>query len=146
MPGLLSPWLAVEREAPHELARLNMISGLAWAMTIVNVRQPAIMENFLKYQINQVAPTPAFSNGVMSTLVMGMDITPNDVYITRFLKSRPDSTEPQVVELWDKLVARPANDAVRRIHPALKKYRRLGALFRYQDLSELVARLEGVGR
>src|SRR5882672_12817 len=136
VPGLLSPWLAVEREAPHELARLNMIAGLAWAMTIVNVRQPMIMENFLKYHGDQIARTPAFSNGVISTLIMGIDTTPNDVYLTSFLKYQPDSSDQRVVELWNKLVAGPVTDALRRICPVLKKHRRLGEVFRYQNLSE----------
>ena len=138
VPGLLSPWLAIEREAPHELALLNMIAGLSWAMTIVNVRQPGIMENFLKYQGEQVARSPAFSNGVMSSLIMGIDITPRDVYIANFLQYQPEPSDQRVVELWNKLVGRPANDAVRRVYPALKQHRRLGEVFRYQNLSELV--------
>lgn len=143
VPGLLSPWLAAEREAPHDCALLNMIAGLAWAMTIVNVRQPKIMENFLKYQVDQVASTPAFSNGVMSTLIMGIDITPGDSYITSFLQYRPHGTDQQTAEIWNKLVGWPANDALKRVYPTLKKHNRLGEVFRYQDLSELAERLEG---
>jgi len=142
VPGLLSPWLAIEHEAPHELAQLNMIAGLAWAMTIVNVRQPKIMENFLKYHGDRVARTPAFSNGVMSTLIMGIDITPSDVYITSFLQYRPDPSDPRVVELWNNLVGGPANDAVQRIYPVLKKHHCLGEVFRYNDLRGLAERLE----
>jgi hypothetical protein len=143
VPGLLSPWPAVERDAPHELARLNMTAGLAWAMAIVNVRQPKIMESFLKYQGEQVARTPAFSDGVMSALIMGIDITPGDVYIGSFLQYTPDSRDQRTAELWNRLVGRPGSLAVNRYHPVLKKHRRLGEVFRYQDLSELVARLDG---
>jgi len=142
VPGLFSPWLAIEREAPHELALLNMTAGLAWALTIVNVRQPKIMENFLKYHSHQVAQPRAFSNGVMSTLIMGIDITPSDVYITSFLQYRPDPSDQRVAQLWDQLVGRPANDAVQHIHPVLKKHDSLGEVFRYQNLPELAARLE----
>jgi len=146
VPGLLSPWLAVEREAPHELALLNMIAGLAWALTIVNVRQPKIIENFLKYELDQVAQPQAFSNGAVSSLIMGIDITPSDVYITEFLKYRPDPSDQRVAQLWEKLVGSPANDGVQRIYPVLKKHRRLGEVFHYQNLSEPVARLEGSHR
>ena len=82
--GLLSPWLAIEREAPYELALLNMTAGLAWATTIVNVRQPELMENFISMNGDRVSRTPAFTNGLMSTLIMGIDITPNDPYIMEF--------------------------------------------------------------
>jgi len=141
VPGLLSPWIAVEQEPPYELAKLNMIAGLAWATTVVDVRQPQILETFLEYYGDIVSKTPAFTNGVMSTLIMGSDITPDDYYIRQFLAHKP--AHPQATELWNKLVGYPANDAVHRIYPVLKKHHRLGEVFRYQDLSELVGRLEG---
>lgn len=143
VPGLSSPWRAAEREPPHELGRLNMVAGLSWAKTIVNVRQPEIMENFLKYQGDQLSDTNAFTNGLMSALIVGADITPGDIYITGFLQHRPDPSDPRLVELWDNLVCRPAHNAVLRYYPVLKKYERLGEVFHYQGLAELVARLEG---
>jgi hypothetical protein len=142
VPGLASPWRAAEREAPHELGRLNMTAGLSWAKTIVNIRQPEIMENFLRYQGDQLSDTRAFTNGLMSSLIMGYDITPGDVYITRFLQYRPDPSDARLVELWNNLVSRPANDAVLRYYPVLKRHERLEEVFHYQDLAELVARLE----
>lgn len=141
VPGLLSAWTAVEQEPPYELARLNAIAGLTWATTLVDIRQPAIMETMLKYYGDLVSQSPAFTNGVMSTLIMASDITPGDYYIRQFLDYKP--SDPQVAETWDRLVGSPAKAAVQRIYPALKKHRRLGEVFRYQDLSELAARLEG---
>ena len=49
VPGLLSAWIPAEQEAPYEQAKLNMIAGLSWATTVVDVRQPQIMESILKY-------------------------------------------------------------------------------------------------
>ncbi len=144
VPGLLSAWIPVEQEPPYELAKLNMIAGLAWATTVVDVRQPQIMETMLKYYGEVVSKTPAFTNGVMSTLIMGSDITPGDYYINWFLEYKP--SDPQVAELWNSLVGCPANDAVQRIYPVLKKHNRLGDVFRYQDLSQLVEQLEGARR
>jgi len=141
VPGLSSAWIPVEEEPPYELARLNMIAGLSWATTLVDVRQPRIIEGVLKYHGDIVSKTPAFTNGVMSTLIMGNDITPGDRYIRQFLEHKP--SDPKMIEPWNRLVGNPANDAVRRIHPILKKHNRLGEVFRYQDLSELAARLEG---
>jgi hypothetical protein len=118
-----------------------MIAGLTWATTVVDIRQPRIMENALKYYGEVVSKTPAFTNGVMSTLIMGSDITPGDHYIRQFLDYKP--SDPEVAELWKRLVGDPANDAVQRIYPVLKKHNRLGEVFRYQNLSALAARLEG---
>jgi hypothetical protein len=143
VPGLLSPWLVIEREAPDELALLNMTAGLAWATTIVNVRQPELMENFIRLHGERVSCTPGFTNGLMSTLIMGIDITPGDAYIMRFLDYRPARSDARVVELWEKLVAQPGKEAVFHIHPILKKHERLGEIFQYHpSLSELAAQLE----
>jgi hypothetical protein len=143
VPGLSSPWRAAEREPPHELGRLNMVAGLAWAKTIVNVRQPEIVENILRYQCRPSTDARAFTNGLMSSLIMGWDVTPGDVYVTRFLEYRPDPSDRRVAELWDSLARRPAENAVLRYHPVLKGRERLEEVFHYQDLAGLVARLEG---
>lgn len=146
IPGLLSPWLAIEREAPHEFAFDNMTAGLAWATTIVNVRQPQIMENFLRLQGERVSRTPAFANGLMSTLIMGIDITPGDSYIKRFLEYRPNSTDARLNDLWERLVGQPGREAVYRIHPILQKHDCLGEVFRYHpSLSYFASRLEKGG-
>jgi hypothetical protein len=142
VPGLLSPWLAVEREAPDALAFHNMTAGLSWATTIVNVRQPEIMENFLRTEGGRAARTPAFTNGVMSSLIMGIDITPGDPYIVEFLEHRPDASDTRTAKNWDRLVAGPGREAVYHIHPVLQRHERLGEVFRYHpSLAELAARL-----
>ena len=49
LPCSSSTWRAVEMaqdEAPHTLGRLNALGGLAWAVTLVNIRHPAILEAF----------------------------------------------------------------------------------------------------
>jgi hypothetical protein len=138
VPGLLSAWIPVEQEPPYELARYNMVSGLAWATTLVDLRQPRIMETILKSYGDIISQTPAFTNGVMSALIMASDVTPNDEYILRFLEYKP--IDSQVAELWDRLIGDPGKDAVQRIYPVLKQQRRLGGVFRYQDLSQLIAR------
>jgi hypothetical protein len=142
VPGLLSPWRAAEREPRSELARLNMLAGLAWATTLVNMRQPEIMANLLKYQAARLTRTDAFSNGVMSAIIMGYDITPEDAYISEFLRHQPDSADGRLVQSWDKFVGTPANEGLQRYYPVLKHRGQLGEVFRYQNLSELVARLE----
>lgn len=147
VPGILSPWLSIEREAPDELALLNMTAGLAWATTIVNVKQPELMENFIRLYGERVSRTPGFTNGLMSTLIMGIDITPDDTFIMRFLDYRPARPDARVVELWEKLVAQPGKEAVFQIHPILTKHDRLGEIFQYHpSLSALAAQLEREAR
>ena len=79
-----------------------MTAGLAWATTIVNVRQPELLANFLRMRGEQISRTPAFTNGLMSTLIMGIDITPGDIYILQFLDYQPQRADARVAELWEQ--------------------------------------------
>jgi hypothetical protein len=100
------------------------------------------MENFLRIRGETISRPAAFTNGVMSTLIMGIDITPGDTYIMRFLEYQPKSTDRRLIELWNRLVAQPACQAVHKIHPILKQQQRLGEVFQYQpSLPALAARL-----
>jgi len=138
VPGLLSVWIPLEEEPPYELASQNMIAGLAWATTLVDLRQPQIMETVLNSYSGIISRTPAFTNGVMSALIMAGDVTPGDDYIRLFLEYKP--IDSQAAELWDRLIAGPARDAIQRIYPVLKEQHQLGEVFRYQDLSQLIGR------
>jgi hypothetical protein len=141
VPGLLSPWVAAEQEPPREDARLNMKAGLAWATTVVNVRQPRIMESLLRRDGARLARDAGFTNGLMSSLIMGYDITPGDPFIESFCAFRPDARDAAAVERWERMVAQPCREALQQIYPVLREHERLGEVFHYQDLSALAARL-----
>jgi len=143
VPGLLSPWRAVEREPPDDFAGRNALAGLAWAMTLVNMRQPEIMANLLRHRGARLSQTDAFANGVSSSIIVGHDITPGDIYITAFCRYQPSASEPRLMELWNDLVGRPCRDALARFYPVLQRHDRLGEVFHYQSLPRLIARLEG---
>jgi hypothetical protein len=136
VPGLLSAWIPVTQEPPNELAKNNMVAGLAWATTLVDMRQPRIMESVLTSYDDIISETPAFTNGVMSALIMANDVTPGDDYIRRFLEYKP--TDSQVAQRWARLIGAPGRDAIQHVYPLLKQQRRLGEVFRYQDLSQLI--------
>jgi hypothetical protein len=58
VPGYGSIWHAVRmiRQAvPNDRAWLNAIAGLAWAVTMVNIRHPQIVANLLRYHGTQLA-------------------------------------------------------------------------------------------
>lgn len=141
VPGLLSAWRAAFTEPPHEIGKRNAIAGLAWATTLVNMRQPEIMLRLLRLRGTQLAQTDAFANGVASSIVMGWDITPDDVYIKSFCQYRPEISDSQITTLWHELISSSCQNALQTFHPALQKQNRLGDVFRYQSLSELAARL-----
>jgi len=143
MPGLDSPWpvlAMIEEEAPHETARRNMVSGMAWAMTLVNMLTPGIMEAFLKENGEKFSVDDAFTEGVASAIVMRQDTTPGASFIGAFLRHRP--SDEKTAALWSRLIVAPATKALERYHRVLEENRRLDEVFRYQPLEELVAGLE----
>jgi hypothetical protein len=142
VPGSCSPWRAVEREAPHELARFNVLAGLAWAVTLVNLRQPKIMEAVLKYHGDQLSESGAFSNGVASSIMMRYDTTPDAPFIIPFCEYQSDPYDSGLVERWKDQVGSPCQEALQQYYPVLKEHNRLDEMFRYQPLAELVDRLK----
>jgi len=141
-PGFTSPWRAVDREPPHEIGRLNARSGLAWATTMVNIKNPAIVENLIKYRGEQLAENDGFANGVASSIIMRQDTTPDDKVVKIFTEHKPDTSDARATKFWDQLVKRPCDAALQRYHPVLQKADQLGEIFRYQSLEALVQRLE----
>jgi hypothetical protein len=137
VPGLPSAWRAAATEAPHELARLNLIAGLTWATTLVNLRQPEILAALLRLRGDELSSDGAFTNGLMSALMMGYDITPGDVYIREFCRYRPAQADAALAATWRALVADPCVVALERLYPALKQQHRLGELFHYQVFADV---------
>jgi len=125
---------------------LNAIAGVAWAIVLVNMPNPEVMERLLMQHGEAISESGAFSNGLGSALIMRYDTTPDDPHIARFCYYQPDPSDPRLVQLWNRQVRRPCENALRNYYPALKKQRRLEEVFRYQSLSGLVERLERKSR
>jgi len=132
LPAFNAPWRAVatiERDMPHETARLSALSGLSWAMTLVNMRTPEVMGGFLRHHATTLERSPAFSNGVTSSLLMRFDTTPDDQYVHSFVRHQPVEAEPAVRSAWDSLIARPCTVAFSETYPRLRQAGRLEDLF-----------------
>jgi hypothetical protein len=133
LPVGRSPWRAVEMahgEAPHELGRLNAVAGLAWAVTLVNMLQPQVMEAVVRRHAEEFVRDGAFGNGVGSSLVVRSETTPGQEFVAAFCAHQP--SDPGVAAGWHVLVRRPCADALGRVYPVLKDEGRLGEVFRYR--------------
>jgi hypothetical protein len=141
VPGFRTPWRAVamcRSEPPHEVGRRNMVAGFAWAVTLVNMRFPIIMETVLKYHGDEFAQDDAFSNGIKSSIVMRYDTAPDDPNIKAFQQYIPSSSDAKMLRHWDQLVKQPCEEALQRLHPALKERNCLEEVFHYQDMTALI--------
>src|SRR3990172_5054790 len=123
------------------LGRRNAAAGFAWAITLVNMRFPIIMETLLKYHGEEFLKDDAFANGVMSSLIMRYDITPDDSVLEAYRRHRPSPSDSRVADLWERLVREPAEKALTQIYPVLKQHQRIEEVFRYQDLTAMARSL-----
>ncbi len=133
LPGL-SPWDAADHEPPDDTARRNARAGVAWAFTIVNVRQPKITAHLLRQRAARITSNDAYTNGVHSTLVMAGEMVPGHEHVSEFCKYQPGSDETS----WGKHVGHDVGEKVDRYRQALKAHHRLGEVFRYHDLPQFV--------
>jgi len=133
-PGRSFPWRAVEmaiKEAPHELGHVNMLSGLAWPFTLVNLREPRILENVLKYHRETLIKNDAFSKGICAALVLLAGSIDDRSLIDSFLEHHPDPAEPGLPELWQQVVKEPGKKALANPSPHLKNRYSWSQLFKY---------------
>lgn len=144
IPGYRSPWrgIAMSRQiAPHETARQNLRAGIAWATTVVNMRNPEIMERVLLHQGENDPDRELFVNGVMSSMIMRYDTSPEDPYIQAFIGHEPARQDEELRRLWVRDIKEPCETALKVIYPLLKKNQKMEEVFHYQSLPELCSRL-----
>jgi hypothetical protein len=133
LPSANAPWRAILRldeETPHDLARRNILSGLAWAITVVNMRHPIVMETFLRHHGEPAAKEDAFVNGVTSAMLMRYDTTREDAYIGPFLSHTPK--DEALASAWRTVITAPCERALGQTYPELCEAHALGELFHYR--------------
>lgn len=134
LPVLRTVWRSVQREAPPGLGQRNAMAGLAWAATLVNMRQPHIMEGILPH-IESSPLAEAFTQGVSSSVMMREDTTPHESFVRAFYQHEPTTTSRNQVLTWNKRVGGPVRSALDSAYPALKDSGRLGEIFRTRALA-----------
>jgi hypothetical protein len=134
-PFCSAPWKAFDmclREPPHELGRRNAVAGLAWALTLVNIRHPEILAVFLKHHGNQVTNSHAFAHGIRSAMIIWLDASPDDAYLEVLRTHVPGCVDAFQTKLWNAYVKQSCEEAV-HYHKSLPPKKRLEDFFRYQD-------------
>jgi len=145
IPGILSPCRAIhvcQVEAPTPELKEAMLSGVAWPLTIVNMTDPEVMEWALENHDDYFSGSPGFFNGVVSTIVMRHDTTPNFPLVRQFMEHKPNPNNRTLCGLWSSKISGSLKTALESIYPVLKKHNRLDEVFRYQSLPALAQRLE----
>jgi hypothetical protein len=129
-----------QQESPHELARLNTLSGLVWAILLVNIRHPMIIEAFIANNFGEF-DGEIFAGALSSAAAIWYDSSPDDRALTALWRHRP--SDSQITAFWDSYVSEPGSRMVNHYYPALRDAG-LGRLFRHRSTSELFCRLGDV--
>jgi len=144
IPGWNCAWRGIQMArdiAPHETAHRNLRAGIAWATTVVNMRNPEVMEAVLTYQGEKDPEREMFINGMTSSMIMRYDTSPDDPHIQAFMDHTPAGDNRHLAKLWQRDVKEPNEAAIREIYPVLSRKRRLEEVFHYQSLPDLAKRL-----
>jgi hypothetical protein len=128
-------------EAPTSEIQAMMHSGIAWALTLVNLEEPGVMEWVVRNRADFGFDEPSFHAGIQSCLIMRYETT-RDLMTARSPITRAyfNSVEPQMnaLDLYD--------EALTQFHPALKRNNCLDEVFRYQSLKALLVSMKEEGQ
>ena len=115
-------------EPPHELGKLNAVAGVVWALTLVNLRQPQILELFLRYHWSQMAAVDVVGKSLSAALLIWRDSSPTNSLIDKLSQYRPANSVSS--GFWSA-VRQACADASEPNYRVMKENNRLGSLFRY---------------
>jgi hypothetical protein len=119
-------------EPPHELGQLNAVAGLAWALTLVNVRHPGVLELFLRRYGHRLVDASAFANGVGSAALVWHRWAPATAYLDALCRHARGTPDGRFAARWRALVEGPCLTALAGRDPAGSSVGGTGPLFRYR--------------
>lgn len=123
----------VYTESPHDVARLNVLSGMIWALVLVNVRHPKVLEAFIRANARELNPE-VFESALCCAALIWCDSAPDDESLDALCSHRPLDVE--LAAIWEAHVSRPCLEVLQ--HYAELREAGLGRLFRHRPLSELI--------
>ena len=137
--GLFPMWdeswnsiLATQDEPPHELGRLNALTGWLFALTLVNIRQPEIIAAYLKSHPRLFAVKEAVADGVGAAMVIWHNSTQDSSFIEAFFTYAPADASSEFISQWRELIQQPVATALRDYQAKPESERQPGRLFRCQ--------------
>ncbi|MEQ1825193.1 MAG: hypothetical protein ABL921_04580 [Pirellula sp.] len=134
LPCTSACWPSVRKAhivPPHELGRQNAISGLGWALMLVNLRQPDVLESFLK-RYGRDIDVNAFAHGVDSALTLWYDWAPNSTLPEGICQFSTSVGNHQLRDLWNRTIRRHCERGLADQHANLTRANQLDAIFDYR--------------
>jgi len=122
-------------QSPHEVGRLNAISGFAWAMTLVNLRHPEIIASWLEHYSGMITDDAA-ATGIFSALLVWACSAPDDHLLRALSQHQPAGGNSVRLRAWEGQVLQSAQLALH--YRRLKATPEIAKIFRYQPLARFM--------
>lgn len=131
IPDICSIMAQRSQQLPSStIGRANALAGLSWAITLVNIRHPWILEGRALEMAQWIQPDGSFLNGLESSLVVWQNIVPDDPHVEALQQFRPQNLA--ACELWKRSFVKAAA-AARRSTQSVRSHE-VGTLFRVQTV------------
>jgi hypothetical protein len=113
------------REPPHALGRANSLAGLAWAITLIGLPHPGVLDRFLHRHSGRIEDADSFCQGIAAAALVWRRSAGQDALLQRFL-----AYPSQAPERWQAWVRRPCERALDERYPVLLRDGGWADLFR----------------
>ena len=131
LPTSTPPWRSPDLREAMPQRRVNLFAGLAFAVTLVTMPEPPILERVLR-AVADGALAAAATHGILSALAIWHGGAPHDPYLEAWRRHVPADAE--TARLWQSLAAGPAESA---LGSSVERRRRPADLFAFQDAAAL---------
>lgn len=118
-------------EPPTLEDRQNAVAGLVWAVTLVNICQPAVLRNLLRV-CTSIRMPGAVKNGIVSALMIWKHMVPEDREFLRAYSIAGKGTAAEA-NVWSDFVIEPSTAAFAGVFPQLVREGRIASIFRYHE-------------
>jgi hypothetical protein len=136
IPGAHSRMLnSAAAEASDVRDRREVLAGLIWAVTLVNLPRPAVIRSLIP-QCADMRIHAEFTNGLISALLAWRHMAPGDSrYINNY--TRALLTHDQQAVRWNSWIETPTREALETVWPGLESSNNVPALYSYRTHEEL---------
>jgi hypothetical protein len=117
--------------ASDRTAELNALAGFAWAVTMVNLRSPEVLDAYVPALLDPGGSAAAIADGVESALIVWQHAAPDDDGVERLLAYR--ACRLAADDHWNVIV-RPAALSARARYPAVAAEGRIQDVFQYSGV------------
>lgn len=133
-PRRSAPWAGLymcRSEPQSESGRRNAVAGFSWAITLVNLRRPEVVESFLSHHLETRGPNDPAAQGILSALLLWHETTRGSRELRQFIGH---VAVPERRSLWERFVRAPFEQAAGgwTFSGAPDDLRRVSELFRYR--------------